>query len=50
MKERELREMERQGRHPPACTCVDCNNRRLRRIERGSNPLKRILDFVLRRR
>ncbi|MEE9248441.1 MAG: hypothetical protein V3U79_07075 [Dehalococcoidia bacterium] len=50
MKEREFRDYERRGRHPPSCTCVECTQKRLRKLERGSNPLKRVLDFLLRRR
>ncbi|MCH8087149.1 MAG: hypothetical protein IIC81_04765 [Chloroflexi bacterium] len=50
MKEREIRGYERRGQHPPACNCVACTQKRLRGLERGGNPLKRVLDFLLRRR
>lgn len=49
MNEREFRDQEKAGRHPPACTCSDCNRRRLQRVQGSGNPLKKLIDFIFRR-
>ncbi|MEE8469859.1 MAG: hypothetical protein V3S51_00840 [Dehalococcoidia bacterium] len=32
------------GGHPPACTCVRCEERRLIRLRRKKNPIARLLQ------